>query len=129
MDNKFKSKIIVYSIITFILWFIILFTQPANAHNIPYSNYYKCGNEEISIDNRYVTISGWRMDIVDNNRFERDFKTKNQATIKGHLIIISYNVGSTLNKPLYYIIDRSNLSFQRFRNGKTTSGPCLTFNY
>ena len=126
----FRTKITAMAVIIVLLWTAILFAAtPAKAHDIPQSNFYQCGNNEVIITDRYVIIRGWKMDIVDNRKFKSDFKRKNQATFQGHLIMISFNVGSTLNPADYYIIDRANLTYTRSRAGKNTTGPCLLFKH
>ena len=59
--------------------------------------------------------------------FEDKFKRANIATFKNHTLILSYNVGSKLNQPKYYVIDFANLQYTYTIAGKTGTGPCLDF--
>tara|TARA_R110002124_G_scaffold60671_1_gene166293 strand:+ start:844 stop:1212 length:369 start_codon:yes stop_codon:yes gene_type:complete len=115
--------------ITMMAIVIVLFGNSiANAHTIKESNYYQCGSNEVIITSNKVKIRGWDFQIVSEAKFKQDFKRKGQAVIRGHLIIASFNVGSTLNNPDYYVINRQTLTYTRTRgNGKTYNGSCLDF--
>ena len=115
--------------ITMMAIVIVLFGNSiANAHTIKHSNYYQCGTNEVIITSNNVKIRGWDFTIVSEAKFKQDFKRKGQAVIRGHLIIASFNVGSTLNNADYYIINRETLTYTRSRgNGKTYNGSCLDF--
>lgn len=106
---------------------VLLGNGIANAHDVKHSNYYTCGTSEVIITNNNVKINGWDFNIVSESRFKQDFKRKGQAVIRGHLIIASFNVGSTLNNPSYWIINRDTLTYTRLNGGKSYTGPCINF--
>ena len=125
--KTFKLKIYIMVIINVLLWIAILWPSNATAHEVKMSNKYSCGGNTILINNYEVDMNGWDFKIVDNNTFEKKFKRANIATFKNHTLILSYNVGSKLNQPKYYIIDFANLQYTYTIAGKTGTGPCLDF--